>query len=254
MLHQSMCLLRIDSAIDPSVKYHGSITVQSLSTFSANHLPGVYHGSNGAVTRDPFLSDVTVTEDDIPDLNFDNADSSSVADSDEETVWNWRYLQICGIALDVRESLERAFPYHIHQAIRDSQTTCFIRPDRTIAIEEVAGVQNLSELFLNALYKNNGHQHPEYRRASAVYICAIAMTFFFQPNAHDTRLIREFNRDIGEIRLHLSIDPNISAQDCHRMIMGYLIVNAPSYRLTQNGSMATAISSFSQRMRPCGNL
>lgn len=48
------------------------------------------------------------------------------------------------------------------------------------------------------------------------------MTFLFQPNAHDTRLIREFNRHIGEIRQHLSIDPNVSAHDCQRMIMSYL--------------------------------
>ena len=197
-----------------------SFTVPSLSTFSATQLSGVYQGSNGTVTHDPFLSDVTVTEDETtttPDFNFDSADSSSVPDPTEATVLNWRFLQISGIALDVRASLGQ-----VYQAIRDSRDESFIRPDRPIDITEVAGVQNLSELFLNALYKSNDHQHPEYQQASIVYICAIAMTFLFQPNASDPRMIREFNRHIGEIRHHLSIDPNISAQDCKSMIMDYL--------------------------------
>ena len=61
-----------------------SFTVPSLSTFSANQLPDVLHGSAGPVTHDPFLSDVTVTEDETntTDINFDSAfdsaDSSSL--------------------------------------------------------------------------------------------------------------------------------------------------------------------------------
>ena len=77
-----------------------------------------------------------------------------------------------------------------------------------------------SFLFLNGLYRTPSSSTPT-SRAQMVYVCALAMTFLFQPELRDQRMVREFQRRIGEFRPLLGLHGTVGDADCQQLVMDY---------------------------------
>ena len=58
-------------------------------------------------------------------------------------------------------------------------------------------------------------------RAKIVYVCALAMTFLFQPEPRDNRMVHEFQRRIGELSPLLGLHNTVGDSDFQQLVMDY---------------------------------
>ena len=152
------------------------------------------------------------------DANEDSSggdDSSSDPDDvdTDESCDNWRFLQVCGVAHDVCTSLGLAFPLQVEQAVQ------FVASTRLPA-EDNSHLVDIANLFLQGLYRPQDVLIPVLR-AKMVYVCAIAMTYLYQPTP-DSRMLQEFHMYIGAFRQSMGIDASYDRIHCQLLVMQYI--------------------------------
>ena len=121
--------------------------------------------------------------------------------------------QLCGVAIDVGTSLAEVLPLSVDQAFSLSH----VLRRRSLDPADRATLVHRSTLFLNGLYRTPSSSMPT-SRAQMVYVCALAMTFLFQPELRDQRMVREFQRRIGEFRPLLGLHDTVGAADGHGLL------------------------------------
>lgn len=167
--------------------------------------------SDTAVT---YPSSATTTND--IDANGDQDPSSAdgdTADTADSPFYNWCSLQLCGVAHDVCISLHQAFP--LSPSFEQVLLRSPVSRRRPLDPAARPALVNRSTMFLHGLH------HASTSRAPVVYMCAIAMTFLFQPDMQDHRMLREFQHRISEFRPILGLSNTVSAGDCQHLVMDY---------------------------------
>ena len=122
--------------------------------------------------------------------------------------YSWCFLQLCGVAIDVGTSLAEVLPISVDQAFSLSH----VLRRRSLDPADRATLVQRSTLFLHGLYRTPSSSMPT-PRAQMVYVCAVAMTFLFQPELRDQRMMREFQRRIGDFRPLLGLHDTVGAAD-----------------------------------------
>jgi hypothetical protein len=124
----------------------------------------------------------------------------------------WCFLQLCGVAIDVGTCLAEVLPLSVDQAL--SLTPVSRR--RSLDPADHALLVQRSALFLHGLYRPHSSS-----RAKIVYVCALAMTFLFQPETRDNRMVLEFQRRIGELSPLLGLHNIVGDSDLQQLVMDY---------------------------------
>ena len=130
--------------------------------------------------------------------------------------YNWCFLQLCGVATDVGISLAEVLPLSVDQAFALTPVSRLRSLDPT----DRATLVHRSALFLHGLYRPHSSLLPPLR-TQLVYMCALAMTFLFQPEIRDYRMVREFQHRIGEFRPLLGLHDTVGDADCQQLVMDY---------------------------------
>ena len=162
----------------------------------------------------PALVPTAMTADAKEDPSDGDDSSSDPADTDpDESCDNWRFLQVCGVAHDVCTSTGVSLPLQVDQAVRSMTSV----PSPADDISHLSGI---ATQFLQGLYQSHGQDVPV-SRATMVYVCAIAMTYLYQPTT-DSRMLLEFQRYIGAFRQSMGIDASYGRSECQILVMQYI--------------------------------
>jgi len=146
------------------------------------------------------------------DSNDDNGTRLYSENSATGPFYNWCFLQLCGVAIDVSTCLAEVLPLSVDQAL--SLTPVSRR--RSLDPADHALLVQRSALFLHGLYRPHSSS-----RAKIVYVCALAMTFLFQPETRDNRMVLEFQRRIGELSPLLGLHNIVGDSDLQQLVMDY---------------------------------
>jgi len=114
------------------------------------------------------------------------------------------------VATDVGISLAEVLPFSLSPVSRL----------RSLDPADHATLVHRSALFLHCLYRTHSSPMPT-SRAQIVYVCAIIMTFLFQPEPRDNRIVREFHNRIGEFRPLMGLHGTVGDADCQQLVMDY---------------------------------
>ena len=112
------------------------------------------------------------------DSNNDDGTRPYSENSATGPFYNWCFLQLCGVAIDVGINLAEGFSLFIDQALSltpVSQRHSLDPADRALLVQR-------SALFLHGLYRPHSSSMPT-SRAKIVYVCALAMTFLWFLNS-----------------------------------------------------------------------
>jgi hypothetical protein len=120
------------------------------------------------------------------------------------------------VATDVGISLFEVLPLSVDQAL--SLSTVSRR--RLLDPVKNATLVHRSALFLHGLYRSPSSSMPP-SRAQIVYVCALAMTFLFQPEIRDNRMMREFQQRIGEFRPPFGLRGTVGDNDFQQLVMDF---------------------------------
>ncbi len=119
---------------------------------------------------------------------------------------------------------------YVHHSLFDSQWDIYATDSRTscdahytlhrhLQAENRLRLATIATLFLTGIYRRRDALIPV-TRAKMVYLCAVAMTFLYQPT-EDSRMLQEFRTYIGDFRQSLGIDDSYDWSQCQLLVMQY---------------------------------